>query len=84
MYIKQVTIEQGINSLLFTFFMDLINITDKYIAIKKDLPATDYYLVLKDIIIPYLEQNSINTKKIDSLLKYANKKQVKLEKKYLN
>ena len=59
--------------------MQLIDITEKYVEIKKDIPSTDYYIVLKNTLSPYLKENNINTSKINSLLKYAEKKQKKLK-----
>ena len=80
-YVKLVIIEQGINSILFDFYIELINITDKYTDIKKDIPATDWYGDLKNIIYPYLIDNNINVEDINALLKYANKKQIEFERK---
>jgi hypothetical protein len=81
-YIKNSLIDIGIESVLFNFYMQLIDITEKYVEIKKDIPSTDYYMVLKNTLSPYLNENNINTSKINSLLKYAEKKQKKLRKIY--
>ena len=83
-YNRQTIVDYGITSILFNFYMQLVNITDKYIKIKQDIPSTDWYIELKKSITPLLIDNNINTKNIDSLLNYANKKQKELNKKYSN
>ncbi len=82
LYIKRVMIEQDIDSVKFNFYMNLVDITNKYQNIKNDIPPTDSYTLLEEIITPYLINNNIDTKQINSFLEYANKKQNQLEKKY--
>ena len=132
-YIKIHTIEYGIESIIFNFYMKLINKTEKYINTTIDIQASDWYgdliqslnlffrehsiqlddfywyliditekyigknhivneleinggddnpWTLHDIIMPYLLDNKINISKIYQLIKYGQKKQKKLEKKY--
>ena len=83
-YNRQTIIDYGITSILFDFYMQLIDVTNKYVEIKQDKPSTDWYIELKESITPYLMDNNINTRRIDSLLNYANKKQKELNKKYPN
>lgn len=82
--IKQTIINYGITTILFEFYSSLIDTTNKYVEIKGDIPATDWYIELKEFINPYLIDNEINTRKINSFLIYAEKKQKYLEKKYSN
>ena len=81
-YIKTVTIEQGVNSVIFDFYLALIDVTDKYINIKQDIQPTDWYGDLEVIITPYLNDNHVDISKINSFLDYAQKKQIELENKY--
>ena len=81
-YIKTVTIEQGVNSVIFDFYLALIDVTDKYINIKQDIQPTDWYGDLKVTILPYLNDNHVDISKINSFLDYAQKKQIELENKY--
>ena len=83
-YNRQTIIDYGITTILFDFYMQLVNITNKYIEIKEDIQPTDWYIELKESITPYIIDNNIDTKRIDSLLDYANKKQKALNKKYPN
>lgn len=83
-YNRQTIIDYGITSILFNFYMQLIDVTNKYVEIKEDIPPTDWYIELKESITPYFIDNSINIKHIDSFLNYANKKQKELNKKYPN
>ena len=83
-YNKQTLIDYGITSILFDFYMQLTNVTNKYVEIKQDIPATDWYIELREFINPYLKDNNINIKTINSLLIYAERKQLKIEKQYSN
>ena len=83
-YNRQTIIDYGITSILFDFYMQLVDVTNKYIEIKQNITPTDWYMELKESITPYLMDNNINTRRIDSLLNYANKKQKELNKKYPN
>ena len=80
--IKQTIIEYGITSILFDFYYLLIKVTNKYTDIEKDIPATDWYVELQKFINPYLIDNKINIKGINSLLMYAERKQNKLNKQF--
>lgn len=78
-YIKRSIAETGITSVLFEFYKNLADITNKYATKKLSLPDTDWYLTIKTCLAPYLKENDINTKPIDNLLKYAEKKQKKIK-----
>ena len=80
--IKRVLVEQTIPSILCNFYKTLIVTTDKYVDIEKDIPATDWYEELQIFMEPYFKDNNINTSKIDSLIKYANRYQNRIYKKY--
>ena len=80
--IKRVLVEQTIPSILCNFYKTLIVTTDKYVDIEKDIPATDWYEELQIFMKPYFKDNNINTSKIDSLIKYANRYQNRIYKKY--
>jgi len=80
--IKQTIIEYGITSILFDFYYLLIKVTNKYTDIEKDIPATDWYIELQKFINPYLIDNKINIKGVNSLLKCAERKQNKLNKQF--
>ena len=62
-YIKTVTIEQGVNSVIFDFYLALIDVTNKYINIKQDIQPTDWYGDLEVIITPYLNDNHVDISK---------------------
>jgi len=83
-YIRQVAIEQGINEILFEFYVQLIDITDSYVKIKHLIPITDYHEDLGNFIISYLKNNNIDTSKINSFLNYSYKKETLLKQKYGN
>ena len=83
-YNRQTIIDYGITTILFDFYMQLVNITNKYKEIKEDIQPTDWYIELKESITPYIIDNNIDTKRIDSLLEYEKKKQKELNKKYPN
>lgn len=81
-YMRSYLIEDGINSILFDFYMKLIDITDKYADIKSNLPATDGYGVLQEVITPYLQDNNIKSNKINDFIHFAEMQQGKPERKY--
>ena len=87
-YEKILKIEYSIDGIFFDFYWYLIDITEKYIGknhIVNELEINggdDNPWTLHDIIMPYLLDNKINISKIYQLIKYGQKKQKKLEKKY--
>ena len=76
-------IDVGIQSEIFEFLMALIYTTDTYSNILNEIPTTDFWPKLYDILYPYLQNNDINTRLIDKLIKYSNKKENILRKKFL-
>lgn len=80
---KYTLIDYGISSILFNFYMKLINTTDKYIKIKQYVPTTSWYGELENLITPYLEANEIETKEMNDFLEYTRIQQKKLERKFL-
>ncbi len=84
-YDKDLKIEYGINGVLFDFYNELIDITEKYVGKGK---ITEKFIPNDDVfqshwaLIPYLKDNKINASKILSFIKFAQKKQKELEKKF--
>ena len=85
-YEKVLKIEYSIDGVLFDLYWNMIDIAEeKYIGknnIRKNLNEGDYSGELFEALIPYLKDNRINASKIYSLIKYAQKRQKELEKKY--
>ncbi len=81
--IRECLIEKGTDDVLFQFYMKLVDVTDKYanVRTRQFMPYIDGYKTLKEIIDPYLEDNDANISKVNSLLKFAEKKQRELDKK---
>lgn len=76
---KTALIEQGLYDVLYDFYVELINTTDKYMNIKSTMPTTNSYQDLQIFIKPYLESNNINIKKVDKLDDYVHKKYCNLK-----
>ncbi|MEE3350104.1 MAG: hypothetical protein VZR09_08700 [Candidatus Gastranaerophilaceae bacterium] len=76
---KQVLIEQGIDEVLFNFYMELINTTDKYMNIKQTMPVPNWHGDLQIFMEPYLKNYGVNIQKTDKLNDYAHKKYCKLK-----
>ena len=85
-YEKILKIEYSMDGVLFDLYWNIIDVTEeKYIGknnIRKNLNEGDYSGELFEALIPYLKDNKINASKIYSLIKYAQKRQKELEKKY--
>ena len=85
-YEKVLKIEYSIEGIFYDLYWNIIDITEeKYIGknnIRKNLNEGDYSGELFEALIPYLKDNKINASKIYSLIKYAQKRQKELEKKY--
>ena len=81
-YVRQAIIDNGVDSILLLFYISLVEITNKYVNIKQDIPNTGWYGNIKNIIDPYLKDNNINMLKIEYILKYANNKQVQIKRRY--
>ena len=67
---------------VFDLFSDMVSITQKYVNIKDNAPATDFSGALYYFLEQYFCDNSIDTTKIDKLSQYARNKQQKIEKYY--
>ena len=80
---RYIVIDMGLQSEIFDFYMALINITDKYINIKENISTTDFWIILSEIMEPYFKDNNINTRLVDKLILYSEKKEQYLKKKYL-
>lgn len=76
--------DQAIFYPIFNMFSDIIKITNKYVNLSNDIPATDSTGILYNFLEPYFKDNGINTQKIDALSKYAHNKQIQIEKYYKN
>ena len=81
-YVRQAIIDNGVDSILLLFYISFVEITNKYVNIKQDIPNTGWYGNIKNIIDPYLKDNNINMLKIEYILKYANNKQVQIKRRY--
>lgn len=73
----------GINTILFYFYSELIEVTQKYTDIKKDLPNTDFDVDLIMVLYPYLKANNVDIKKLKSFLDYCDTMQTEIDNKYL-
>ena len=73
----------GINTILFDFYSELIEVTQKYTDIKKDLPNTDFDVDLIMVLYPYLKANNVDIKKLKSFLDYCDTMQTEIDNKYL-
>ena len=80
---RYTAIDMGLQSEVFYFIISLIDITNKYTNIKEDIPITDCWIDVYDVLLPYLKDNNINTKPIDKLLIYSEEKERILRKKFL-
>ena len=83
-YEKVLKIEYSMDGVLFDLYKFLINITEKYVGKDKVYISEDgdTLSILFEALTPYLKDNRINSSKIYSLIKYAQKRQKELEKKY--
>ncbi len=84
-YEKNLIIEYGVDGVLFDFYNELIDITEKYTGkdnVSKNAIEGDSSGLLFEVLIPYLKDNRINTSKILLFIKFAQKEQKKLEKKF--
>lgn len=63
--------QNELDALNFYFYLKLIDITDKYIKIKKDIPLASQSLLLADFIYPYLIDNKVNREYIDKIEDYT-------------
>ena len=75
-YEKSHILDDGIRYVLTGFYIKLYDTTEKYTKLKE--LATDYHGDLQEELDPYLKNNNI--KKINALNKYADKKQLEIEK----
>ena len=78
-HIKNMLISDGINSELLKFYIELLEITNKYTNTPIIIPPTDWYKEIKNVIDPYLKDNHICTIKINYLLIYAKYKQSQIK-----
>lgn len=51
----------------FYLYKNVINVTNKYVNIEKDIPATDYEGALYDFLYPYFKDNNVDLRKLDEL-----------------
>jgi len=73
------------DSVIFNFYCELIDITEKYIGKDKiydTMKGSDDLMELDRALRPYLKDNKIDISKMDSFFKFTSKKQKELEKKY--
>lgn len=58
----------------FLLYVELINITNKYVPIKNDVPPTGWSGALYDFLYPYFQDNNVQLTEINMLSDYAGKK----------
>ena len=63
--------QRGIEVCEFNMISKLLDITQKYTDIKKEIPPTDFSGTLNDFIYPYFERNNINYKKLIEIGEYS-------------
>lgn len=86
-YKKQASIEYGIEGIFFNFYQNLIDTTEKYAGknkIKNNIPAGDNVWEIHKVLIPYFENNKINTSALSSFINYGLKKQKIIEQTFIN
>ncbi len=83
-YEKDLIIRYGMDGVLFDLYKLLIETTEKYVGKDKVYISEDgdTLSILFKALIPYIKDNKINASKIYSLIRYAQKRQKELEKKY--
>lgn len=65
----------------FRLYIDLIDATDKYVSISKDVPATDDSTTLLNFVYPYLKNNKIKNGDLTvELSNYASGKAIEIDK----
>ena len=63
----------------FYLYKDVINVTNKYVNIEKDIPATDYEGALYDFLYPYFKDNNIDLTQLDELTNLCGEKSKEIE-----
>lgn len=63
----------------FNLHRKIIVITDKYVAIKNDVPATDFAGAYYDFLYPYYTDNNIDLTKMNELINLCGIKQKEIE-----
>ena len=70
----------NINTLELYFYLDIVDITEKYVKIKQNMPATDSTGDLYAFVLPYLQQGKVNMNNIDEVFFYTGEKTDKIYK----
>lgn len=63
----------------FDLHKKIIVITDKYVPIKNNVPATDYEGALYDFLYPYFKDNNVDLTKMHELINLCGEKQKEIE-----
>lgn len=73
------TYDNFIDSPEFYLHKKIIDVTDKYVAIKSDVPATDFAGAYYDFLYPYYKDNNIDLTKMYELINLCAIKQKEIE-----
>ena len=83
---RAVMIDLDVDGVLFDFYMDLIDLTEKYSgkdSVRRTIPPTDFSELLREALIPYLDKNKTNaSEEITSLVRYSILKEEEYNNKY--
>ena len=63
----------------FDLHKKIMVVTDKYVAIKNDVPATDFAGAYYDFLYPYYKDNNVDLTKMYELINLCGEKQKKIE-----
>ena len=64
----------------FYLYIKLIDVTNKYVQIKDDIPPTGFAGTLYDFLYPYFKNNNINLTTLDKLVNYVGIKHTEIQK----
>ena len=63
-------VQGNIDKHLFYFYLNLVDITDKYIKIKQQIPIVEDSIGAAQFIYPYLKDNNVNLENISKIEDY--------------
>lgn len=72
-------IEIAIGSPEFHLYLKIINLTNKYVYIQNDIPATDYEGELYDFLYPYFIDNNVDLTILNELINLCGAKQKEIQ-----
>ena len=65
----------GLDTTLWNLFVEMVEITNKYVPIKKDIEPCGQYYFLEEVLYPYFKANNVSLKELYSLYDYQKIKQ---------